>query len=112
MPNTRLAGPLYEAASLIDGDRQKAYGTPEENFGRWASMVSDYLGYPVTPMDMAMISALGKISRIAHQAKYDSFVDAAGYLAIATHLAGVEGKLVKSYSPLVEDGAIKADLML
>lgn len=77
------------ARALITGDRQDQYGTPEENFGRWATLVNAQFGTIFQPGDMAVIAALLKIARSAHQKKQDSFVDAAGYIDIAGELYGV-----------------------
>ena len=77
------------ANALICGDRQDQYGKPEDNFGRWAQLVNAQFGTRFEPGDMAVVAALLKIARSAHQKKRDSFVDAAGYIDIAGELYGV-----------------------
>ena len=46
------SGVLAEADTLINGDRQKHYGTPQENFAAIAQMWSAYLGTSVSPADV------------------------------------------------------------
>lgn len=76
---------LTEARNLITGDRQAAYGSPEDNFGRWSTMCAAH-GIPLTPAQLAMVMALGKISREANAHKPDNIVDAAAYLALYDYL--------------------------
>lgn len=76
---------LVEAEKLINGDRAAAYGTPEDNFRRWAGLCAaserEAIRY-LTPSDLAMIMALGKIARETNAPKRDNVVDAAAYLEI------------------------------
>lgn len=84
--NGYMAGVLDQAKALITGQRQEDYGTPDENFGRIARLWSAYLNVTIKPHEVAMMMALLKISRIAKGGKLDSFVDLAGYTAIAAAL--------------------------
>ena len=76
---------LTEAENLVNGDRQAAYGTPEENFARWSQLCAA-VGIHLSPAQIAMVLALGKLSREAHKAKRDNLVDACGYLEIHARL--------------------------
>lgn len=45
---------LTEAEGLINGDRQKAYAHPWENFSQTAALWSPILGVQVTPEQVAL----------------------------------------------------------
>ena len=83
-------------ADILDGakkcvceDRESQYGSPEDSFTKIAQFWSDYLGYPITPEDVAMMMTLLKIARIAGgMFKADSYIDACGYMACAGEIAG------------------------
>jgi hypothetical protein len=77
---------LDKAKELINGDRAKEYGDAHDNFSRIATMWSAYLGQDVDAADVAVMMNLLKCSRLAHQRKDDSFVDACGYMALACEL--------------------------
>lgn len=73
---------LEAAKTCVCGEREKAYGSPENNFERIAGFWSAYLGYGVSPKDVAAMLALLKVARIASgHAKEDNWVDLAGYAA-------------------------------
>ena len=73
---------LEQAHKCVCGDREQDYGSPEKNFGKIAEFWTTYLGYPVTPVDVAAMLGLLKIARIASgNAKDDNWVDLAGYAA-------------------------------
>lgn len=78
---------LDEAKSLINGDRQEQYGTPQQNFSRIAAMWTAYLGVDIAPEDAAVCLALLKASRLSNEKKHDSFVDGAAYFALAGELS-------------------------
>ncbi|ABE67377.1 hypothetical protein PBI_CHE12_58 [Mycobacterium phage Che12] len=82
---------LEEAQRLIDGDRQQTYGKAIDSFERIAGLWTAYLSpiEPLTAMDVANLMSLLKISRaksalstpeVIHR---DSYVDLAGYAALA-----------------------------
>lgn len=78
---------LQEASDLLGGDRQDSYGDPSENFERIATMISAYLGHPVTPSQVAVMMVLIKVSRLASSPDHaDSFIDMAAYSALAGSL--------------------------
>lgn len=78
---------LEEASILINGDRQRDYGTPQENFDCIAQMWSAYLGYDIGARDVANMMALLKVARLRQGQHDDSSVDGAGYLALAAELS-------------------------
>lgn len=81
---------LDEARAIINGDRQDAYGNPEDCFKDiaflwrwwWGAMAVDRGADPMTPAGVAMMMALLKIAREAHNHKRDNVVDACGYLGL------------------------------
>jgi len=80
------SGVLAEADTLINGERQKHYGTPQENFAAIAQMWSAYLGTSVSPADVCNLMACLKIARLRNGAHRDSSVDGCGYLALGHEL--------------------------
>lgn len=78
---------LQEADRLINGDRRDTYGSASESFGRIAGLWSAYLGRTVTPLDVANLMILLKVSRTKGTFHRDSYVDIGGYSALAEQLA-------------------------
>lgn len=74
---------LEEAKSLVHGDRGQQYGSPLDDFGRTAGMISsllkDKLLSPITEEEVAMIMICVKLSREYNRSKRDNRVDIAGY---------------------------------
>ena len=79
-PPLRVAA-LREAAGIINGDRNKQYGAPEDNFERTAKIWSIILGIPISNEDVAMMMVGLKVARYASKSGYqpDTWVDIAGY---------------------------------
>lgn len=96
-PTTR-AEILDAAKKIVTGDREKQYGSPEDNFAVIARFWEVYLnqrcvdamsGFVLNPDDVAMLMALLKVARIMTGTfKGDSYIDACGYLACAAEIAG------------------------
>lgn len=96
-PTTR-AEILDAAKKIVTGEREKQYGSPEDNFAVIARFWEVYLsercvggGAEVTlnPDDVAMLMTLMKVARIMTGTfKGDSYIDACGYLACAAEIAG------------------------
>lgn len=84
--NTRTRT-LEAASDLINGDRQKDYGTPQENFSRIADIWTVILGHVVTPDQVALCMAGLKLARLAQGPHMDSYIDGAGYMALAAELS-------------------------
>ena len=82
---------LDEAAALVNGDRQAAYGHPRDNHACTAALWTAYLqrrsdaSTPDTPVtgvdayDVCMLNILQKVSRLAHSRTRDGLVDIAGF---------------------------------
>lgn len=78
---------LDEARKTINGDRQDAYGKPEDSFGMIAELWTAYLDKYVRPQDVPMMMALLKIARQkTGKGKWDNFVDLCGYAALAADM--------------------------
>ena len=78
---------LKTADTLVNGDRQEQYGTPQENFDRIAKGWSVLLGKEVVPSEVALCLAWLKMARLVNGPHDDSYIDGAAYLALAGELA-------------------------
>ena len=90
-PNRR-AKVLRTAESLVNGQRADDYGPPAENFGRvaamWSAQFAAKLKEPLTADEVAIGLVHLKLSRLANTPDHaDSFIDAAGYIALAAEIA-------------------------
>lgn len=83
---------LDEAARLVHGDRQQAYGHPADNHACTAALWNAYLDRRaealdgkggVDAFDVTMLNILQKVSRLAHSRTRDGLVDIAGFAANA-----------------------------
>ena len=75
---------LTRAAEIVCGERDRQYGTPEDNFGLIASLWSDYLAakYVLDARDVANMMILFKVARNrTGKPTDDSWIDIAGYAA-------------------------------
>jgi hypothetical protein len=75
---------LYAADEITNGARRKAYGHPENNFGRIADLWNAYRQNmnheEFTPQDIAQMMILMKIARLQESPDHrDSLIDLAGY---------------------------------
>lgn len=70
---------LLEAHALVHGDRQEAYGSPDECLRKTAEMWTIYKGVKFTTDDVGMFNMLQKQVRYSFKPKRDSLVDIAGY---------------------------------
>ena len=78
---------LYAAIGAVCCEREEEYGSPADNFRLTAQLWSDYLQTKVSAGDVALMMVLLKVSRVkSGHPKADSFVDMAGYGAIAGEL--------------------------
>ena len=106
---------LRKACEIVNGQREKSYGTPEDNFKMIAYLWSDYLEADISAVDVAMMMSLLKIARISSgNFTEDSFVDLAGYAACGYEIArggkvtvdDIEDDLLKAvlseYAPIEE----------
>jgi len=80
----RAAELLHDTADLIDGEKAKAYGEPEESFKTIADLWTTYLHHPISKTDVAILMILLKVARNGRgRFKQDNFVDICGYSALA-----------------------------
>lgn len=78
-PRVRI---LDEAKRVVTKDRNADYGDPEDNFRQIAALWAAYKQVPFTSADVAIMSALIKVARLAKTpGHHDSCVDIAGYAA-------------------------------
>lgn len=75
-----------EAEKLVLGERNQQYGDPSGDFAKTAKIWSGLLTHKLQPgveltVEDALIMMAGlKLSRLMHQKKADSLIDAHGYL--------------------------------
>lgn len=81
---------LHTAAALISGDRARAYGDVGENFTRIGALSAPILGVQnITPAQVALCLTQLKVARlVANPTHVDSWVGAAGYIALGSEVAG------------------------
>ena len=90
VPNVRTEI-LADANEILNGDREAEYGKPEDNFKRIAELWSVVLETEVEPYQVALCMALLKAARLVNTPMHkDSYVDMAGYVALAGELAGID----------------------
>lgn len=90
LPKTITAREVLDDANRVRQDRGRVYGHPYIQMDRAARIASATLGIPITPDQVALFYACGKLSRIAETAgarNRDSYVDACAYIALALELA-------------------------
>ncbi len=91
---------LDMAKAIINGERNDRYGAPEDSFELigtyWgiylASVKYSVFSSPIKPKDVAMMMALMKVAREAHQGRADNLIDAVAYLALAGDLEDDEAQ--------------------
>lgn len=85
---------LWMARHLIVEDRHDQYGPAAVNFAKIANLWNAYLGLGdclLSPEDVAMMMVLFKCARIrANNDHQDNFIDAAGYVALASEMAMIQ----------------------
>ena len=75
---------LTEAARIISGDRHDDYGDASDSFESIARMWQAYLNVAVSPMDVANMMIMLKMSRsLTSPDKADTWVDICGYASLA-----------------------------
>lgn len=79
---------LEEAISITTGEREQEYGTPENNLADIAALWSVVLGVEVLPYQVGLCMVQLKIARAREgRGKRDTYVDMAGYAALAAEVA-------------------------
>lgn len=71
---------LPEAHQLINGDRNKTYDHPLDNFNRIKKGWEVIFGFEITEEQVGLAMAWVKIAREVYKHKRDNLVDGAGYL--------------------------------
>ena len=75
---------LFDEAVALIHSRGSQYGHPMPQHSRIAELWSAYLGYPITPNQVAMAMCLVKISRSVESPEVDDhYKDALAYIAIS-----------------------------
>lgn len=75
---------LKKASKAISGERDKHYGSPEDNFSQIAVFWTNYLHILITSTDVANMMILLKMSRAMNDPTHeDNWIDIAGYAACA-----------------------------
>lgn len=90
---------LRAAQSAINGNRDTAYGSPEDNFQRIAQLWSMYLRRELAATDVANMMILLKIARSMHSLHDDAWVDIIGYAACGYEIM----KTVDDGAPIQND---------
>ena len=79
---------LNQAEQLINGPRAQDYGDARENFGRVAQVWSALLDQHIKPEQVALCMTALKMCRLAKTLDHtDSWIDAAGYIALGAEIA-------------------------
>jgi len=86
-PTTARQQLLRDAMHITSVDRNRAYGSPEDNFRNIANLWNAYFGAQgkpagCTPCDVANLMILMKVARLSTNLGHrDSLLDIAGYAA-------------------------------
>lgn len=92
MPTMGRSEILHQADVLINGERADAYGPPQKNFAVVAALWTPVFGTDVTPVQVALALSQLKVARlIQFPGHEDSWIDAAGYIALGGELATGSG---------------------
>ena len=88
-PKVTRQSVLDEASKLINEDRASDYGDPKVMHQLIGDFWSTYLGLEtkLTPDQVGMMMALMKIARSTSSPKFDTYVDLAGYAALAGEMS-------------------------
>lgn len=78
---------LMEAMNLINGDREKDYGTPKDNFTKIAELWTVYMEHKFNAVDVCNMMVLLKMARLSNSEHIDSNIDVAGYIALAAEMS-------------------------
>jgi len=75
---------LDAAKKIVNGERQDAYGNPEDSFATISQLWTTYLDRHISSKDVAIMMTLLKIARMKGQLEsIDNYIDAAGYIGLA-----------------------------
>ena len=88
---------LEKTIEIISGDRHMDYGDKSINHANISELWSSYLGYKISPHDVAICMALVKIARLKNRRTKDCYIDIAGYAAIAAEIESKKSKKDDSF---------------
>lgn len=93
---------LRQAASIVAGDRDAQYGSPEENFERIARVWSVITKYNFTHEDVAMMMVGLKLARYGSKSGFqpDTWVDIAGYAGCGYEVGQLAAEKSSETAPL------------
>jgi len=75
---------LDEVKEVLKEREANAYGPAGDMFEKIGLMWTNYLGISISSRDVAIMMTLLKIARENYKSKRDNFVDAIGYLVLAS----------------------------
>lgn len=83
---------LKAALSIVEGEREATYGTPEDSFSTiaafWRTYLQGRVAGSIDAADVGVMMMLLKVARISHRKDHlDSYIDAAAYAACAVECA-------------------------
>ena len=83
---------LLRAQEIINGERDSDYGSALDNHNIIVNLWNIYFDgrHSVTPEDVAIMMILLKVGRLIHTHTSDSFVDIAGYAALAEEMVSTQ----------------------
>lgn len=73
---------LKEAEKLVDGDRQKSYGSPQECMLRTARILAEITGLEMDDEQIVLFNVAQKLARLSANYQRDTVIDICGYLYI------------------------------
>lgn len=78
---------LEKAKSIISGEREGTYGSPEDSFAVISQLWTAYLGKDISTDDVANMMILLKVARNSSGVyKEDNWIDICGYAALGGEL--------------------------
>lgn len=79
---------LSTAGELIDGERDRVYGSAKENFTTIGKLWEPIAHVELSPVQVALMMNQLKVARLINTPDHpDSWVDAAGYIALGGEIA-------------------------
>ena len=85
---------LAKARTIVCGQNEQDYGSPDSNFNLIADLWSVYLGVDVTPLDVSMMMILLKTAGVKNGAGIESsMVDIAGYAACGGEIVSMTDEM-------------------
>lgn len=90
---------LLDKAKQITQERGYSYGSPDDNFQSIADTWTAYTGFQFKPADVCAMMIIVKIMRLKADLKHqDSWIDIAGYAALASEVINNEASVHKEFT--------------